>query len=41
MRAELVGAGVESVTEGFFQLPTAPGLGISLNPDAVQKYRAL
>jgi galactonate dehydratase len=41
MRAELVGAGVESVTEGFFQLSTGPGLGISLNPDAVQKYRAL
>ncbi len=40
MRAELVSAPIESVREGYFSLPVAPGLGVTLNPDAVQKYRA-
>lgn len=40
MRAELVTTPVESVLNGYFPLPTGPGLGITLNPDALQKYRA-
>ena len=41
MRAELVSLPVESVRDGYFALPSGPGLGISLNPDALQKYRAV
>ena len=40
MRAELISTPVESVLDGYFHLPTGPGLGITLNPDALQKYRA-
>ena len=40
MRAELVSPAVESVREGYFALPAGPGLGITVNPDALQKYRA-
>jgi galactonate dehydratase len=40
MRAELVSAPVEAVTNGYFQLPAGPGLGVTVNPDALQKYRA-
>jgi galactonate dehydratase len=41
MRAELVSMPVESVRDGYFALPPGPGLGIALNPDALQKYRAV
>jgi galactonate dehydratase len=41
MRVELVSAPIESVKEGFLPLPTGPGLGITLNTDALQKYRAV
>jgi len=41
MRAELAGAALERVSEGYLGLPTAPGLGVTINPDAVQKYRAV
>jgi galactonate dehydratase len=39
MRRELVAPAVESPRDGFFSLPTGPGLGVRLNPDAVAKYR--
>ena len=40
MRAELVSQPIESVRDGYFALPAGPGLGITLNLDAVQRYRA-
>ena len=39
MRAELVSPAIESPRDGFLPLPTGPGLGITLNMDAVRKYR--
>jgi galactonate dehydratase len=39
MRRELVTAAVESPKDGFLPLPTGPGLGITLNEDAVKKYQ--
>ena len=41
MRAEVVSTAIESVHDGYFPLPTGPGLGITLNPDALNKYRAV
>jgi galactonate dehydratase len=38
MRAELVSPAVESVTDGYFALPARPGLGVTLNPEALRKY---
>jgi galactonate dehydratase len=38
MRRELIGADLEIPTNGFFALPEGPGLGVTLNPDAVSKY---
>ena len=38
MRRELIGADLEKPTDGFFALPEGPGLGVTLNPDAVSKY---
>jgi len=38
MRRELVGADIETPTDGFLELPEGPGLGITLNQDAVAKY---
>jgi len=39
MRAELAGASVERVTDGFAALPTGGGLGITINEDALEKYK--
>ncbi len=39
MRAEICGAGVEAVKDGFAALPTGPGLGIGVNEEALKKYR--
>ena len=38
MRRELLSENVELVEAGFFALPTGPGLGITLNEDAVKRY---
>jgi galactonate dehydratase len=39
MRAEIAGAGLETVRDGFAALPTAPGLGIAVDEEALKKYR--
>jgi galactonate dehydratase len=39
MRAALVSRPLEEVKDGFVELPRGPGLGISVNEDALQKYR--
>jgi galactonate dehydratase len=39
MRAEIAGEGLETVKDGFAALPTGPGLGISVDEEALQKYR--
>jgi len=39
MRAEIAGASLEAVREGFFALPTGPGLGIAINEKALETYR--
>ena len=39
MRAELAGASVERVTDGFAALPAGVGLGITINEDALEKYK--
>jgi galactonate dehydratase len=39
MRAALISRPVEEVKDGFVELPRGPGLGISVNEDALQKYR--
>jgi galactonate dehydratase len=39
MRAEIAGAGLETVKDGFAALPTGPGLGITVNEEALKKYR--
>ncbi len=39
MRAEIAGAGLEAVKDGFAALPTGPGLGITVNEEAFKKYR--
>ena len=36
-RADLAGAGLEAVTEGYFALPTAPGLGLKINASLLGK----
>ena len=40
MRAELVGADLEQVKDGYFALPTGAGLGIKVNEAAVRRYAA-
>jgi galactonate dehydratase len=40
MRAELAGAALEKIKDGFAALPTAPGLGITINESALEKYHA-
>jgi galactonate dehydratase len=40
MRAELAGAALEKIKDGFAALPTAPGLGITVNESALEKYHA-
>lgn len=39
MRAELVNGWQEKVEEGFAALPTEPGLGVTVNETALEKYR--
>ncbi len=39
MRAEIAGAALETVKDGFAALPTGPGLGIAVNEEALKKYR--
>jgi galactonate dehydratase len=39
MRAEIAGASVEIVKEGFAALPTGPGLGITVSEAALDKYK--
>ena len=40
MRAEICGAEIETVKNGFASLPAAPGLGIQVRAQALEKYRA-
>jgi galactonate dehydratase len=39
MREEIAGGSIETVRDGWLSLPTAAGLGIRVNPDALAKYR--
>jgi galactonate dehydratase len=39
MRRELTEEATEAVRDGFFPLPTGPGLGVTLNESAVKKYQ--
>ncbi len=39
MRAELTGASVETVTDGYAALLTGPGLGLTINEAALEKYK--
>ena len=39
MRAEIAGASVEAVKDGFAALPAGPGLGITVNEKALEKYK--
>jgi galactonate dehydratase len=39
MRREMVKEPVETVKDGFLSLPSGAGLGITVNPDALQRYR--
>jgi len=39
MRAEIAGLDLESPSGGFLTLPATPGLGISVNESALEKYR--
>ncbi len=38
MRAEIAGAAIETVRDGYAPLPTGPGLGITVNEQALAKY---
>jgi galactonate dehydratase len=39
MRAELVSEPIETVRDGFFSIPNTPGLGITVNEPALEKYK--
>jgi galactonate dehydratase len=39
-RADLVGAEIEKVTEGYLSLPTGPGLGIKVNEELLRRNAA-
>jgi len=39
MRADLAGPSLETIDNGFAALPTGDGLGITVNEDALEKYR--
>ena len=39
MRAEIAGPSVEVVKDGYAALPTAAGLGITVNQEALEKYK--
>lgn len=40
MRAAIAGPEIERVKDGFASLPTGPGLGITVNESALEKYHA-
>jgi len=40
MRAAIAGDAIERVRDGFASLPTGPGLGITVNESALEKYHA-
>ncbi|MGE5487913.1 MAG: mandelate racemase/muconate lactonizing enzyme family protein [bacterium] len=39
MRAELTGRSIETVNDGFAELPVGAGLGITVNEQALEKYK--
>jgi galactonate dehydratase len=39
MRADLAGSSLEKIQDGFAALPPGPGLGITVNEAALEKYR--
>ena len=39
MRAEIAGSTLEKVTDGYLSLPTGPGLGVTVNEEALDKYQ--
>jgi galactonate dehydratase len=39
MRAELVSEPIETVRDGFLSIPNTPGLGITVNEPALEKYK--
>lgn len=39
MRAEIAGAAFETATDGYFGLPTGPGLGLAVNDEALEQYQ--
>ena len=39
MRARLAGDSIETVKDGFLQLPHRPGLGITVNEAVLNQYR--
>ena len=41
MRVEIAGSEVETVKDGFANLPTGPGLGTTVNEVALEKYKEL
>lgn len=38
MRARVAGTSMETVRDGFAALPAGPGLGVTVNPDALRSY---
>jgi L-alanine-DL-glutamate epimerase-like enolase superfamily enzyme len=40
MRAQLAGGDLEKVKDGFASLPNGPGLGVTVNEAALEKYHA-
>jgi len=38
MRASITGASIEAVKDGYASLPTGPGLGITVNEEALAQY---
>lgn len=40
MRSEIVSPNLENVRDGFLELPKGPGLGITVNEQALEKYHA-
>jgi L-alanine-DL-glutamate epimerase-like enolase superfamily enzyme len=39
MRAELVSEPIEAVHDGYLSIPNTPGLGITVNESALEKYK--
>jgi galactonate dehydratase len=40
MRETLAGRGLETPVDGFLELPTGPGLGVTIDEDAIAKFAA-